>query len=136
MKQELDDASRAALVKYRMTRATETLKEVDLLSDNGYFNTAVCRLYYACFYATEALLLDNKIQAQTHSGVKTMFGMHFVATGKVPIAIGKTLSTLFEKRQSGDYEDFVLCDYQDVIELKAKAVDFIQCIERLLSHFE
>ena len=132
MKQELDDKSRLELVNYRMARAKETLKEADLLCANGYYNTAVSRLYYACFYAAEALLLKNKIQTQTHSGVKTMFGMHFVATGKVPIAIGKTLSTLFEKRQSGDYEDFIYCEKQDVEELRARTVEFIDCIDDLL----
>lgn len=34
MKQELDDASRAALVKYRMTRATETIKDVHFAKSN------------------------------------------------------------------------------------------------------
>ena len=45
MKQELDDESRVALVRYRIDRARETLKEADLLSENGYYNTAVSRLY-------------------------------------------------------------------------------------------
>lgn len=87
---------------------------------------------YACFYATEALLLKNRIQAQTHSGVKTMFGMHFVAKGIVPMSIGKTLSTLFEKRQSGDYEDFVYCDQSDAELLMQKAKEFINYLGGLL----
>jgi len=94
MKQELDEESRSALINYRYQRAKDTIKEAELLSSNGFYNASVNRLYYACFYATEALLLKNRIQAQTHSGVKTMFGMHFVAKGIVPMSIGKTLSTL------------------------------------------
>lgn len=34
MKQELDDASRAALVKYRMTRATETIEDAHVAKSN------------------------------------------------------------------------------------------------------
>ena len=132
MKQELDDESRAALVLYRISRAKETLKEAAVLSQNGFYNTAVTRLYYACYYATEALLLKDHIQAQTHSGVKTMLAMHFVSTGKIPVAIGKTLSTLYEKRQSSDYDDFVYCSQTDVDELTVKAVEFIQTIENLI----
>ena len=132
MKHELDEESRNALVLYRLNRAKDTMEEVSLLEENGYFNTAVTRLYYACFYAVEALLLKHRIQAQTHSGVKAMFGLHFVSTGKIPIHIGKTLSTLYEKRQSSDYEDFAFYDQQDVRDLKEKAVQLIDTIEKMI----
>ncbi len=36
-------------------------------------------LYYACYYAVAALLLKYDIQTQTHNGVKTMPGLHFVS---------------------------------------------------------
>ena len=128
MKQELDNESRAALVAYRYDRAKETLKEASLLAENAYYNAAVNRLYYACFYATEALLLKHHIQANTHAGVKSMFGLHFVAKGEIPLAVGKTLSTLFEKRQSGDYEDFIFCD-KDVTR---QATYFVETIGDML----
>ncbi len=38
-------------VKYRMQRAKETLVEIETLIENKFWNTAVNRLYYACFYA-------------------------------------------------------------------------------------
>ena len=132
MKQELDEESRVALVAYRFERAEKTLEEADLLTENGYYNAAVNRLYYACYYATEALLLKHKITAQTHAGVKTMFGLHFVTTKIVPLSIGKTLSTLFEKRQSGDYEDFVFCDRQEALDLATQAKRFVSEIGKLL----
>lgn len=60
MKEEIDDATRAALISYRLERANETLKEAKLLTDNGFFNAAVNRLYYSCYYAVQALLIKNK----------------------------------------------------------------------------
>lgn len=132
MSDELNPESRAALVKYRIERANETMLEANLLFQQGFYNAAVNRLYYACYYATIALLLKYKISAQTHNGVKAMFGLHFVSTGIVDIAIGQTLSTLFEKRQSGDYEDFVYCDKEMVEELTSRAHAFIQCLSDLL----
>ncbi|MBO4665040.1 MAG: HEPN domain-containing protein [Bacteroidaceae bacterium] len=129
---ELDEQSRADLVKYRMSRSRETLKEADLLARECFYNAAVNRLYYACYYASVALLLHNKIPSQTHSGVKSMIGLHFVSKGLMPIKIGKVLSTLFEKRQSGDYDDFVLCDKEMIDELTPKAILFIDFVESLL----
>ena len=61
MKQQLSEENVNALVSYRLSRAKETLEEVPHLRDMGYFNTAVNRLYYACYYAMVALLIKNHI---------------------------------------------------------------------------
>ena len=45
MKEALDEQSRIALVKYRIERANETMKESALLANEGYYNAAVNRLY-------------------------------------------------------------------------------------------
>ena len=97
MKETLDQESKKALVDYRISRAFETLKEAELLSKESFFNVAVNRLYYACYYAAVALLLKNDIPAQTHNGVKTMLDLHFVSKGILSIEDGKIFSTLFEK---------------------------------------
>jgi len=67
------------LINYRMSRVDETLEEVGFLVDNGLYNTAVNRLYYACFYAVSSLLVKNEIKAHRHAGVRQMFGLHFVS---------------------------------------------------------
>lgn len=117
MKEILDEDSRRALITYRIQRAYETLKEAEVMIRESFYNASVNRMYYACYYAAVALLLKFDIQAQTHNGVKTMLGLHFISTGKLPLKIGKTFSTLFEKRQSGDYDDFVYSDREMVEDL-------------------
>ena len=61
MKQQLSEENVKALVTYRLNRAKETLAEVPNLRDMGYYNTAINRLYYACYYALVALLIKNHI---------------------------------------------------------------------------
>lgn len=99
----------------------------------SFYNAAVNRLYYACYYATVALLLKYDIQVQTHNGVKTMLGLHFVTTGILPLKIGKTFTTLFEKRHSGDYDDFVFCDEEMLNELYPQAKLFVDAIAELIN---
>lgn len=53
-------AERNEIVKYRLSRAHETLNEVEILIENKLWNTAINRLYYACFYAVNALLVSLK----------------------------------------------------------------------------
>lgn len=133
MKEILDEDSRKALIAYRIQRAYETLKEAEVMIRESFYNASVNRMYYACYYAAVALLLKFDIQAQTHNGVKTMLGLHFISTGKLPLKIGKTFSTLFEKRQSGDYDDFVYCDRNMVEDLYPQAQLFIDSIKEMLT---
>ena len=124
--------SKSELVKHRILRSKETLGEVADLIDLEYYHTAVNRIYYACFYATTALLLKNNIRAHTHSGVKRMISLHFVKTKKITSLMGDFYSDLFDKRHTGDYDDFIEFDKQTVNELHQSAVEFIRAIEKLL----
>lgn len=132
MNETLDEQSRIGLVRYRMERASETMEEARILADNGYYNAAVNRLYYACFYATQALLLKHHIAATTHAGVKSMLGLHFVSKGIISVEHGKTFNTLFEKRHSSDYEAFAYCDKDLIDDLTPLAKAYISRIKELL----
>ena len=132
MKETLDEQSRTDLVRYRMERADETLQEAGLLAKEGYYNAAFNRLYYACFYASLALLVKCGITTSTHAGVKTMLGLHFVSKGLLDKEQGKTFSRLFEIRHSGDYDDFVYCDKEMTDENTPQAEAFIRRIKELL----
>jgi len=132
MKENFDEQSRIALVKYRIDRAKETLSEAELLAKESYYNAAANRLYYACFYAASALLINNGITSSSHAGVKTMLGLHFVSKGLLSIEQGKTFSRLFEIRHSSDYDDFVYCDKMMIDEYTLKANAFINAVIDLL----
>lgn len=132
MKETLDEQSRLGLIHYRMERTSEAMEEARILAENGYYNAAVNRLYYACFYATQALLLKHHIAATTHAGVKSMLGLHFVSKGIISIEHGKTFNTLFEKRHSSDYEAFTYCDKDLINDLTPLAKAYISKIKELL----
>ena len=132
MNETLDDQSREALVQYRLERADETLKEVEILANESHYNAAANRLYYACYYAATALLVANGYNSQTHAGTKTLLGLHFVSKGLLSNEYGKTFSRLFEIRHSSDYDDFVYCDKAMIDEYTPKAKEFISAIKMLL----
>lgn len=121
MKQTMDEESIKSLVEYRINRAFETIDEVKSIMESGFYNTAINRLYYACYYAVNALLVKNNIPAQTHAGVKQMLGLHFVATKKLDPEYAKFYAQMFNNRISGDYDDFILFDKEMLTELLPKA---------------
>lgn len=136
MRQELDDATRASIVEYRLERCREALKEVDYLVEGGYYSSAVSRLYYACYYAAVALLVANRHEAQTHAGVKTLFSCHFVKTGRIDSRHGKTLNMLYTLRQTNDYDDFSFCDKETLEEIRPLAQNFIEAVMELIGFRE
>lgn len=129
---ELTDENYEALSQYRRQRARETLAEIPYLRDQGFYNTATNRLYYACYYAALALLTKNHISTNTHAGVKTMLGLHFVSKGLITKESGRAFSNLFDSRQRGDYDEFVYSTREEIDELYPKAQQFIEEVEALL----
>ena len=129
---KLSADERDALVSYRIQKANDTLKEAEGISSLGYWNAVANRLYYACYYATSALLIKNSFQAQTHRGVITLLGMHFIKTGIISENSGKLFSRLFEIRQTGDYDDLFDLTEEDVQPLLKPAKEYIKEISNLL----
>jgi uncharacterized protein (UPF0332 family) len=130
MKQQptLTDEERRALVTYRLQRANATLAEADSLIADGFYNAAVNRLYYACYYAVIGLLVGNNITAHTHQGVKQMFSLHFIVSGKIAQKHSLFYSRLFNDRMSGDYDDFVQYDSAMLATLRPQVEEFIQVV--------
>jgi uncharacterized protein (UPF0332 family) len=117
-------------IKYRLQRANETISEIKILIDNKLWNTAINRMYYACFYAVGALLVKHGVETSSHSGSRQKFGQLFIHTGFISKDLGKHYSELFEKRQKGDYNDFFDVDEETVLRLYQPSVDFVKEIEK------
>lgn len=128
----LTDKDRQEIVMLRIENAYQTMREAKLMIDNEFWNAAINRMYYACFYALIALLTKNGIETQTHAGARQMFGLHFVRTGKISIEISNYYSNLFAKRHSGDYDIYIAFDRDTVETIYPQAKEFISTIEKLL----
>lgn len=132
MKDQFLSGKTSDLIKYRLQRAKETLVEADYNALGGYYNTAVNRLYYACYYTAAALMVANNLDASSHKGIKIMLGLHFINKGKLKGKYGRIYQQLFENRQSGDYEDFTYCDKELYDALRPQAEDFVSTISNFI----
>lgn len=125
----LTDQERREIVHYRIENAQKTLAEVEVHINNGFYNTAVNRMYYAAYYAASALLVANKIATKSHDGVRQMFGLHFIKTGKLPMHLSRTYSILFKQRTLGDYDDMFDNTIESVNELYPQVCEFIAAVK-------
>jgi len=128
----MNAVQKAELVAYKMARAKETLIEAEILINNKLLFASVNRIYYACFYAVNALLINNGLNAKKHSGVRQMLGLHFVTPGIISKEAGKFYTEIFNQRQKGDYEDMVYFNEEEVLALLEPAKQLISQIEQIL----
>ncbi|OFX54742.1 MAG: hypothetical protein A2046_04890 [Bacteroidetes bacterium GWA2_30_7] len=119
-------------INYRLNRAKETILEVEVLIENKFWNTAINRMYYSCFYVVGAILVKNKIDVSSHSGSRQKFGHLFVQSGKISKDLAKCYTELFEKRLKGDYNDFFDNDEATVLRLFEPTKKFIKKVEELI----
>jgi uncharacterized protein (UPF0332 family) len=129
----LSEEERDAIVAHRLRKAKDTLLEAKGNIELAYWHTAANRLYYACYYAASALLIKNGYIAQTHAGVVSLLGMHFIFKGIISKELGKFYIKIFELRQTGDYSDWIVVESTDVQPLVEPAENFISLIEKLIS---
>jgi len=123
---------RLEYVNYRINSAFNTYNAAKVLADNGFWNSAVNRLYYAVYYSVNALLVHNDIYAHSHSGMRAQFSMHFVKTGKIDRKYGVLLAELYDLRQKGDYDNIYDFDPESVKPMFESVLEMISQIRNEL----
>jgi hypothetical protein len=127
MEQKIED-----MVKAQISKSEEKLRAARLLLKDEFFDDAISRAYYAVFHAANAVLLTEGMNAESHSGLKTLFGLRFIKTGKIDRKYGRILNKLKDERENGDYDIFTDFDLQDTEEMIEEAEEFVAEMKRFL----
>ena len=120
------------LIQYRLQKANETFDRAKFSISKKYWNAAASELYYTCFYLVLALFAKNDLNASTHKAVNSLFALHFIKEGKAEVKWGRLVKVLFDKRQKGDYGDFMFLTEEEVVPLVSEVEDFFVIINKLL----
>ena len=120
------------LVSIQIEKGKEKLDAAKVLLREGFIDDAISRAYYGVFHAASAVLLAEGITVDSHSALKTMFGLHFIKTGKIDKKYGRWLNRLKDERENGDYDIFTSFDREDAENSITEAEEFIQEMKRYL----
>lgn len=120
------------LVQYHLEKAEQAYQDSLLLAKHQSWNAVVNRLYYACLYASMALLARNDLSHGTHAGVRHQLNLHFIQKGIIKPVLGKFYNKLSQTRDIGDYKDFVEFDEQEVKALLPQAREYIDTLKLLI----
>lgn len=119
-------------IKYRLQKSVQSIKEAKLLMENGLNDTAMSRLYYAAFYALNALLSINGFNPKTPSGTKSIFNKEFILNGKIESHFSDFYSFLMAKRFEADYDDFVFIDEKKIQSVLVETEEFVAMINAMI----
>jgi uncharacterized protein (UPF0332 family) len=111
-------AGELAVARQKIVAAEDLLKL-------GHYSDAASRAYYAVFHSVRAMLQSEGLNAESHSGLITLFGLHFVKTGKWPRKFSKYLQNLKDDREEGDYGVYSTLDEEDARTAIREAKEFL-----------
>jgi uncharacterized protein (UPF0332 family) len=128
------------LITYRIARADESLQAAHLLLEHQLLIPAMNRVYYAMFYAVqavlalqeaafskhEAVLALQEVAFSKHEQVKGYFNREVIKTGIFPVKFGKLYNMVFEYCQKFDYVDLAMPNETMVRDPLQEAKTFIE----------
>lgn len=92
-----------SIAKAHMEKAIKRLRVAEKLLQDGEYEDAASRAYYAMYHAAKAALATINIFPKTHEGVVSEFGRNFVLTRTFPKELGKTLADTKAARETYEY---------------------------------
>ena len=117
--------------KLLLEKAWRSLQGAELLIDNGFFELAVSRAYYAMFYIASAFVLGNDLSFSSHSAVISAFGRYFAKDDDRLRAFHRALIDAQDMRNRSDYDLDSWIGEEDAMSKIAIAEEFIRCFEVL-----
>ena len=132
----LSENERQIVVNRELEKAQRTFEDMEFCANEGKWEAASNRLYYALFHAMSALLISDGYNVKSHRGILAMFGEHYVRTGIFERKDGSLLSDLVIMRDNADYNCFYEADEEKLSPLIAPTKSLIDKIKQYIQNKE
>jgi uncharacterized protein (UPF0332 family) len=91
-------------VQRLLEKADHALEVAESLYRQGFSQDAASKIYYAMFYAAQALLKTEDIEVVKHSAVESTLGYYFAKTGRIDPKYHRMLINARKVREIVDYD--------------------------------
>ncbi|MEA5486896.1 HEPN domain-containing protein [Pseudanabaena sp. CCNP1317] len=85
------------------------------------------------YFATQAILISENINASTHKGLIKLFRLHFIKTSKLSNELSVILGDTYDLRQLADYGEEVELTTEQVKITLQNAKDFLYQVRDYLN---
>ena len=114
-------------------RALEALGAAEVLMRTGYAKDSISRSYYAVLHAAKSALFVHDVATSSHSGTRSMFGLHLVNSGEIERKWAGDLAEGTDDRLMADYGMQVRFSSEEARCGHERAEAFVDRIRRYLS---
>ena len=121
------------IVSGEWMRAVQTLQAAELPAREGFHEDAVARSCYAILHAAKAVLLVHDIAAESHAGVRRLFGKHLVLSGAIERKWARYPGESLDDRLAADYDVGVSFSYDESQRECREAKEFLGRMQRYLN---
>ena len=132
----MNEEDRKTLVGLEQEKAHKFLEQAKNMFVQEQWDLASNRYYYACFHAITALFIKDGLSSHSHKGLITLFGLHYVCTGKVDSYYGSFLSRMEQLRMKGDYNCLFQVTQEEIEQMQQPATQLVSLIDELLKETE
>jgi len=87
-----------------LAKSEHALRVAEDLMTAGHLPDAASKIYYAMFYAAQALLKAEGIEVVKHSAVESSFGYAFAKSGRIDPKYHRMLMSARKIREIADYD--------------------------------
>ncbi len=87
-----------------LNKADHAMEVAEDLLGGGHAPDAASKIYYAMYYAAQALLKNEGIDVIKHSAVEAAFGYYFAKPGRIDPKFHKMLINARKIREIADYD--------------------------------
>ena len=91
-------------VRRYLRKAEHALEVAEDLLKSGHAPDAASKIYYAMYYAAQALLKADGIDVVKHSAVESAVGYYFAKSGKIDPKFHRMLMNARKIREIADYD--------------------------------
>jgi uncharacterized protein (UPF0332 family) len=119
-----------------LNRAKKALLAAKILIEKDLREDCISRAYYAVLHGAKAALSMVGVEPDTHDGVRRMFGLHLVKTGKIEKEFAKIFTAEQEDREIGDYAIYINIEKERANQRVNEAEKFLKRIEQYLQTFK
>lgn len=129
----LTTSDKKAIIAYRIEKSAAAMVEAHDNFVLKHWNLVANRLYYAVFHMASALAIDKGFSTKSHTGLMCLLGQEFVLKGLLGREEARLASRLMNMRQSGDYDDLVDWEEEDILPLIPKTEKLLQKMQELIT---
>lgn len=129
----MNEELRNNLILHKVNTAVSMLTEIQSHIEKGFYNTAMNRMYYACYYAVSALLIKKEVaDVKRHASVRNYFNLYFIKEGVFEKKWGAFYSEVMDCRAAADYEEFKIFTKEESENMYTMVESFIYMIKTYL----